>query len=148
IGGASGPAAEPSLIKPLWEVKPAPFGFFDTDDEERFGESYAWCRKHIEKARAELLGKEPLIPPFFPMATDKFVVVNTPHGPSAYALVADPNGIPLLKEGEFYWYVRGDRTMVDVADDAGKRYRLDANWEKGTAIAARRQIYTHSSTAR
>ncbi len=146
---ASARAAEPTFIKPAWEVKLPPYGFFDDDDRERYGKAFAWVKDKIDTARKEMLkANRPIIPPNEPLVDEKLVCVQTPLGLLTYSMHADPNVMPPVKPGELYWTANQWDGLIEFGQKGGTRAVIDQMFAGENLSAFNEQIFGYSLAGR
>jgi hypothetical protein len=137
-------AAEPTVIKPAWEVKLPPYGFSDDHERDEFRVAAGWATVKINKARKELLeANRPIVPPNEPLVISDRVAVQTPLGLITYSLRADPIEKPPLKEGELYWMMSNGNGLLETGKSGGARKAID-DFQAENRNAINEQIFSHS----
>lgn len=145
---ATAKGAEPTVIKPAWEVRLPPYGYlgepFAESDEKEYRASHEWCRKQIETARKHLLdAKRPVISPYEPRATGGLIIAATIRGPWAVPMEIDKSLQAEARIGQLYWEFLGHNSMTSRAQQGSYRALIESGFRLDLAARAE-QIFGHS----
>lgn len=131
-------AAEPTVIKPEWEVKLPPYSPYDgAGDNEAYEKSFELCREIIADARKGLIERKlPTISEYRSTIVNQEIVAQTPFGPHSYS-----------SPGVLEWMHDTDLNMVEL-NARHRRSSLEATWLSGEKLARAVQVFTNSVIGR